>query len=54
MSLTNGDRSRSQINRKRRIRLRQRVQALRASLEQQAKPAAEPRPAAKRSDARKS
>jgi hypothetical protein len=40
MSIRNGDRSRSQINRKRRVRLRQRVQALRASLAQpQAKPA---------------
>ena len=50
MSIRNGDRSRSQINRKRRVRLRQRVQALRASLEQpQAKSAAPPRPAARKS-----
>ena len=53
MSLHNGDRSRSQITRKRRIRLRQRVEALRASLEQPAKPAAKPaaapRPAARKS-----
>jgi hypothetical protein len=33
MSLRNGDRSRSQINRKRRVRHRQRIQALRAALQ---------------------